>query len=202
MRGNLAQQAVAKTERDEALVVDKRRRGKRRLIDLRRDDDVDVAAVDFARPVEIGRGQAEVTDLGRVVRVDARRDGRGRKRTADGIGAIAGRLDVDDLEPSRQRVAEVHPQVLQVKRKVRIDELRRIALRAEAQIVDDVIAVALDAGLFEEWLGLAPRGIGVTAPFDVEASGKLGRLGRGLRRMHGGEREPGRHQPARWARGV
>ena len=199
--------AAGSGDHDIRLVCDKCRRGKRRLVDLGGDNDVDIAAIDLTRAVEIAGRQTEVLKLYRVVGVGSGRDRCRGKRPADGVRAVAGHLDVDDLEAGRQCVDEIQPDVLQIGREGRIGEFRRVAPGAEAQPVADIVAVELCADLLEEGLRLAAVwAVGIAAraatTLEVEAGHEVGRWLRRCRcTLHGGEREPGRHQPARGAPG-
>ena len=135
---------------DQALVVDDRRRGKRRMVDLGRDPEGDEAFVRSADAVEIAGGNPEIGNRCRIVRICRGADRCTRQRSAGRIRAVAGHIDVDDLETSRELVLEVHLELLQSGHEVRIGKALRIAAQAEAQGIDDVVAASLSAFLGEE----------------------------------------------------
>ena len=194
VRKSYLDRARTRRQLDEALVVHDRGRREGGLVDQRGDADVDIALVRAADAVEVRGRKPEVGNRRGVVGIGGRADRAGRQRAADGVGAVAGGLDVDDPEARGQLVAEVHAQRLQPVGEGRIEELVRIAAGAEAQIVDDVVAVALGALLGEERHHLVVAGMRLDA-VEPEVRNDVGkRLGNG---RHGGERDTCRHQPAR-----
>ena len=135
---------------NDALVVDKRGRGEGRLVDAGDDREVDMALVDFAGAVEIVERQAKIGERAGIVR-----GGRGacrgcRQSAADRIGAVAGGVDRLDPQPGRQLVLEGQPDAGQFRGQGGIGESAGEALDAEAQMILDIVAVQLPAGLLEE----------------------------------------------------
>ena len=127
-------------------------------------------------------------------------------------------MNADDPQAMRKLVPEVEPGGFQGRREAWAGKALRIAAQAEGERVDDIVAAALATRLGKERHDAARLGVddARTVVFElvVDASGlriagnalaglgRSGILGKAGRRGEHGDRDTGRHQPARTAPGV
>ncbi|MER8436796.1 hypothetical protein NKH36_18335 [Mesorhizobium sp. M1312] len=135
-------------------------------------------------------------------------------------------MHVDDPQTMRKLVLEVDPGLFQRSREAWASKGLRVAAQAEAQGIYDIVAASLPAFLCEERHdparpriddarvvevepeirigGFERTGIGRLVDIGLAGLAGLGRnkvLGEALHRGQHGDRDPGRHQPARAAPG-